>query len=59
MTICELLVRSQPLNAFNCFMMTLNIGRGTIAHYVSLADDELLRFLLTVKDSFRLIGKES
>lgn len=37
-------------------MSNLNMLRGPIAHCCPLADDEVLRLRLTVKDWFRLIG---
>ncbi len=46
------------LNAFNSIMITLNILRVPLAHCTPFADDEVTRLHLTVKDWFRLIGKE-
>ena len=42
------------LNAFNSIMITLNTLRVPIAHCTPLADDEVVRLNLTVKDWFRL-----
>ena len=36
-------------------MTSLNMLRGPIAHCCPLADDEVLRLQLTVKDWFRLM----
>lgn len=44
------------LNAFNSIMITLNTLRVPIAHCTLLADDEVLRLQLTVKDWFRLLN---
>lgn len=45
------------LNAFNSIMITLNTLRVPIAHCTPLAEDEVMRLNLTVKDWFRLIGQ--
>jgi hypothetical protein len=45
------------LNAFNSIMITLNTLRVPIAHCTPLAEDEVLRLHLAVKDWFRLIEK--
>jgi Swt1-like HEPN len=42
-------------NAFNSIMITLNRLRVPIAHCTPLAEDEVVRLNLAVKDSFRLI----
>lgn len=42
--------------AFTKIMTSLNILRGPIAHCTPLAEDEVLRLQLTVKDWFRLMG---
>ncbi|MFC1724415.1 Swt1 family HEPN domain-containing protein [candidate division KSB1 bacterium] len=41
--------------AFNKIMTSLNILRGPIAHCCVLAEDEIVRLKLTVKDWFRLM----
>lgn len=41
--------------AFTKIMTSLNMLRGPIAHCCPLADDEILRLQLTVKDWFRLM----
>lgn len=47
--------RLASLNAFNSIMITLNTLRVPIAHCTPLAEDEVMRLNLTVKDWFRLI----
>lgn len=47
------LFRSQ--RAFQKIMTSLNLLRGPIAHCTPLADDEVVRLELTVKDWFRLM----
>jgi len=42
--------------AFNRIMTSLNILRGPIAHCSPLAEDEIVRLQLSVKDWFRLMG---
>ncbi len=42
--------------AFTRIMTSLNMLRGPIAHCCPLADDEVVRLQLTVKDWFRLMG---
>lgn len=43
------------LKAFNKIMNSLNMLRGPIAHCCPLAEDEVMRLTLTVKDWFRLM----
>ncbi|WP_162427937.1 Swt1 family HEPN domain-containing protein [Pontibacter pudoricolor] len=50
----ELIFRSQ--RAFSRIMTSLNLLRGPIAHCCPLADDEVVRLELTVKDWFRLMA---
>jgi len=42
--------------AFSKIMHSLNVLRGPIAHCCALAEDEIVRLKLTVKDWFRLMG---
>ena len=42
--------------AFSQIMTRLNILRGPIAHCSPLAEDEVVRLHLTIKDWFRLMG---
>lgn len=41
--------------AFTKIMTSLNMLRGPIAHCCPLAEDEIVRLTLTVKDWFRLM----
>jgi len=43
------------IKAFNKIMSSLNTLRGPIAHCCPLAEDEVVRLRLTVKDWFRLM----